>query len=181
MGQQLLGFGQPIGGIMQIAYVVPDIQAAMARWTADLGVGPWFLLDRFTGDDPIYRGEPCLAGVALAMGFSGHMQYELIEPTDDHPSVYKEHIDAKGYGFHHYGLASVDYAIDKARYLAAGYELAFECGVPTGGTVGYLDTNGVLPGYLEVIEVGDVMDEVFTRFWQASIGWDGADPVRPFG
>ena len=176
-----LDFGQPIGGIIQMAYVVPDIEAAMTRWTADLHVGPWFLLDRFTGEDPVYRGEPCLAGVALAMGYAGHMQFELIQPTDEHPSVYKEHIDARGYGFHHYGLASADYAGDVARYLAEGYELAFEAGVPTGGKVGYLDSHGALPGYLEVIEIGAVMDEVFTRYWRASIGWDGSDPVRPFG
>ena len=179
MGQ--LDFGQPIGGIIQMAYVVADIASAMGQWTADLRVGPWFLLDHFTGVDPVYRGQPCQAGVALAMGYAGHLQIELIQPTDDHPSVYKEHIDARGYGFHHYGLASPHYAADVARYVARGYELAFEAGVPTGGKVGYLDTHGALPGYLEVIETGAVMEEVFTRFWAASIGWDGSDPVRSFG
>ncbi len=178
MGQ--LDFGQPIGGIIQMAYVVPDIEAAMARWTADLRVGPWFLLDHFTGDNPVYRGQPCRAGVALAMGYAGHLQIELIQPTDDHPSVYKELIDAKGYGFHHYGLASADYAADVARYVDQGYELAFEAGVPTGGKVAYLDTHGALAGFLEVIEIGELMEEVFTRFWTASIGWDGSDRVRPF-
>jgi hypothetical protein len=133
--------GQPIGGIIQMAYVVQDIGAAMAQWTADLRVGPWFLLDHFTGVDPVYRGQPSRAGVALAMG----------------------------------------YAADIARHLAHGYELAFEAGVPTGGKVAYLDTNGALPGYLEVIEFGAVMEEVFTRFWRASVDWDGSDPVRPFG
>jgi hypothetical protein len=24
------------------------------------------------------------------------------------------------------------------------------------------------------------MDETFTRFWKASLGWDGSDPVRSF-
>jgi hypothetical protein len=173
--------GQPIGGIIQMAYVVQDIGAAMAQWTADLRVGPWFLLDHFTGVDPVYRGQPSRAGVALAMGYAGHLQIELIQPTDEHPSVYKEHIDAKGHGFHHFGITSADYAADIARHLAHGYELAFEAGVPTGGKVTYLDTNGALPGYLEVIEFGAVMEEVFTRFWRASVDWDGSDPVRPFG
>jgi hypothetical protein len=26
-----------------------------------------------------------------------------------------------------------------------------------------------------------VMEEVFTRYYAASLGWDGSDPVRPFG
>jgi hypothetical protein len=175
-----LDFGQPEHGIFQMAYVVGDIQDAMAQWTRDLHVGPWFLLDRFTGDDPIYRGAPSQAAVAIAMGFAGHMQIELLQPLDDHRSVYSETIDRQGYGFHHYGIGSRDFEGDIAHYEAQGYELAFRAGVPTGGSVGYMDTKGALPGFLEVIELGDVMEQVFTGFYAASLGWDGSDPVRPF-
>jgi hypothetical protein len=49
-------FGQPDNGIIQMAYIVPDIHAAMHQWSTDLRVGPWFLLDHFSGVDPIYRG-----------------------------------------------------------------------------------------------------------------------------
>jgi len=173
-------FGQPDDGIIQMAYIVEDIQAAMRRWSEDLHVGPWFLLDHFTGVDPIYRGAPSTADVALAMGFAGHMQIELIQPNDDNPSVYRETRDERGWGFHHYGVATRRFADDIARYEAKGYELAFLAGVPTGGSVGYLDTRGALPGMLELIEIGPMMETVFTRFYQASLGWDGSDPVRPF-
>ena len=173
-------FGQPDDGIIQMAYIVEDIQAAMRQWSEDLRVGPWFLLDHFTGVDPIYRGTPSTADVALAMGFAGHMQIELIQPNDDNPSVYRETRDERGWGFHHYGVATREFANDIARYEAKGYELAFLAGVPTGGSVGYLDTHGALPGMLELIEIGPMMETVFTRFYQASLGWDGTDPVRPF-
>ena len=53
----LVGFGQPDDGIIQMAYVVPDIQAAIEPWVDKLGVGPWFVLDHFTGIDPKYRGR----------------------------------------------------------------------------------------------------------------------------
>jgi hypothetical protein len=53
--------------------------------------------------------------------------------------------------------------------------------VPTGGSVAYMDTNGSLPGFVELIELGDAMEETFTRFYAASLGWDGRDPIRPFG
>lgn len=174
-------FGQPDDGIMQMAYIVPDIQAAMRSWSADMRVGPWFLLDHFSGDDPTYRGAPCHADVSLAMGFAGHMQIELIQPNDEHPSVYKETRDQRGWGFHHFGVGSRDFEGDIARYEAQGYELAFRAGVPTGGSVGYMDTKGQLPGMLELIEIGPMMEAVFTKFYRASLGWDGTDPVRPFG
>jgi len=48
----LVGFGQPDDGVIQMCYVVPDIQAAMKIWIDKLKVGPWFLLDHFSGTDP---------------------------------------------------------------------------------------------------------------------------------
>ena len=39
------GFGQKTGQIMQMAYVVEDIRAAMNWWIMDGKTGPWFLLD----------------------------------------------------------------------------------------------------------------------------------------
>jgi hypothetical protein len=175
------GFGQPRGGVVQMAYVVPDVRAAIAGWVADLGVGPWFLLDSFTGVDAVYRGQPSQADVAIAMAFAGHMQIELIQPLDDHPSVYRETVQQRGWGFHHVGLATDDLAASVAEREAAGATVAFRAGVPTGGTVVYLDGCPGLPGFVELIEGTPGMDEVFTRYWQASVDWDGSDPVRPFG
>ena len=174
-------FGGPRGGIIQMAYVVPDIRAAIAYWVRDMKVGPWFLLDHFTGDAPVYRGGPSRADVAIAMAFAGHMQIELIQPNDDHPSVYREMIDRIGYGFHHVGRASDHVDADIAALGREGYRVAFRAGVPTGGEVAYLDGDADRPGFLELIAATPAMEEVFTRFWRASVGWDGSDPVRPFG
>ena len=52
--------------------------------------------------------------------------------------------------------------------------------VPSGGRVGYMDTTGVLPGYTELIELGGAFEEVFGRFYRASLGWDGKNPIRSF-
>ena len=175
-----LGFGQPVAGVWQMAYVVEDIEASMRRWIEELSVGPWFLLPRFTGERATYRGAPAEGDAALAMSFAGHMQIELIQPNDDKPSVYREAIDRGGYGFHHFGVGTLDYDADLARHLDQGHELAFEAWVPTGGRVGYVDTTAELPGYVELIEVNDATDAAFTRFYAASLAWDGSDPVRPF-
>lgn len=56
----------------------------------------------------------------------------------------------------------------------------FAPGVPTGGSIAYMDSQGRLSGFLELVEVNDIMEPVFTRFYQASLGWDGTDPVRSF-
>jgi hypothetical protein len=172
-------FGGPRGGIIQTAFVVEDIQQAMASWVGDCKVGPWFLLDHWTGDHPVYRGAPSQAGVAIAMAFAGHMQIELIQPNDDHPSVYRETIETRGYGFHHLGRATETIDADIAELEGRSYSLAFRAGVPTGGDVAYLDHPGY-SGFLELITATDGMEQAFTRFWRASVGWDGSDPVRSF-
>ena len=176
----LLSFGQPDKGIMQMAYVVRDLRHAIDEWITRLNVGPWFVLDHFTGLNPVYRGTTSEADISLAMSFAGHMNIELIQPNDNCPSVYRELIDTRGYGFHHWGVATADFAGDLARYESKGMEVAFRLGVPTGGEVAYLDTRGALPGFVELIETGPGMERAFGRFYGAALTWDGADPIRPF-
>ena len=176
----LVTFGQPDNGIIQMAYVVEDIHRAMDMWVKKLNVGPWFLIDSFTGVDPRYRGKPADNEIMLAMSFAGHMNVELIQEKTTKPSVYRETIEKRGYGFHHWGVATKDFDRSVAEYQASGYELAFLAGVPTGGRVAYMDTTRDLPGMVEFIELGAAFDEVFGRFHAATIGWDGKDPVRAF-
>ncbi|MEI9852117.1 MAG: VOC family protein [Sphingomonas sp.] len=174
------GFGQSMGQIIQMAYVVADMEQAIGWWTRDAGAGPFFLLESFTGDDHVYRGQPSRADVRIAMGFAGHMQIELIQPKDDHPSVYRETIRSRGHGFHHVGVAVADVDAEIAAYEARGYALAFRAGVPTGGAVAYMDGGPGQPGFVELIPATPGMDAGFTRFWQAALHWDGKDPIRPF-
>lgn len=176
----LLSFGQPSNGIMQMAYIVEDIRKSIDEWITRLNVGPWFLLDHFTGLHPVYRGRPSTADVAIAMSFAGHMNIELIQPNDTQPSVYKEMIDSRGYGFHHWGVASTDIDVDIVRYERMGLELAFRAGVPTGGDVAYMDTHGTMPGFVELIATNPLMERVFGGFYGAALTWDGTNPVRPF-
>ena len=181
MGREL-GFGQPMGGVAQTAFVVPDLSAAIEHWTRNLGAGPFFVLPHLLGPGQTYRGEPSRADVTLAMGFAGHMQIELIQPLDEHPSVYRESIDLRGHGFHHLGIACEDVDATSADYQARGWHEAYRAAVPTGGEVVYLDNGaGAKDGFVELLPVTPLMEQTFTRFWEASRNWDGSDPVRPFG
>ncbi len=176
-----LGFGQSTGHVVQMAYVVKDIRASMDWWMRDCRVGPWFLLDSFTGPEHRYRGGPSQADVSIAMAFAGHMNIELIQPKDDHPSVYKEIIDRRGYGFHHVGIAVEDIEGECAAYERRNYRVAFRAPVPSGGAVYYLDDGRNEPGFVELIPATPGMDDMFTRYWRAALEWRGENPIRPFG
>jgi hypothetical protein len=177
----LLNFGQPVNGVIQHAFVVDDLDASIAAFSGTVGAGPWFVIDRWMGEKAVYRGQPSEAAIRVAMGFSGHILYELMQPLDDKPSVYKELLDTTGPGFHHFGQGSQDYDAEIARYRAKGYELAFEAHVaPGAGRVGYMDARKDIGAFIEVIENDAAMEANFGRFYAAAVGWDGSDPVRPF-
>ena len=177
-----LGFGQPLDGVAQTAFIVPDLQEAIHRWVRDMRAGPFFVLPNLLSPGQTYRSEESRADVTLAMGFAGHMMIELIQPLDDNPSVYKETRKLRGWGFHHLGIACADVDAASRDYQARGYTEAYRAAVPTGGEVVYLDNGtGAQLGFIELLPVTPGMDETFTRFWAASRDWDGSDPVRPFG
>ncbi len=178
---QQLGFGQPMGGVAQTAFIVPDLVAAIHDWAANMRAGPFFVLPSLLVPGQTYRGAPSTADVTLAMGFAGHMMIELIQPLDENPSVYRETIEKRGYGFHHLGIACADVEADVAAYAQRGWHEAYRAAVPTGGEVVYLDNgHGADTGFIELLPVTPGMNETFTRFWTASRDWDGSDPVRPF-
>ena len=58
-------------------------------------------------------------------------------------------------------------------------------GVPTGGELAYLDTNGALPGFVELIETSPGMERAFGNFYgareEANIGERLPDQLREHG
>lgn len=166
------------GRIIQTAFISADIHASMREMTRMMGVGPWFLRERGVFPRQVYLGQPATTALAIAMGYAGDMQFEIIQQLDDSPSVYREVAERSGYGLHHFGVAAEDYPAAIARYEADGYSLAYEAEVAHGARVGYFDTHGALPAMIEVIEFRPATSAMFDTFRDAARDWDGRDPVR---
>lgn len=160
-------------GIMQIAYIVPDLQAAMEHYAGHLGIGPWFVTESFKPIDPRYRGQPTDPDVTIGMSYSAQMNVELIQQRDDTPSVYKELEQRSGFGFHHWGVGTRDFDRDLQRYLDRGTEVAFSMTLASGIRLAYLDTTPHLPGMIELIEVDDGVVSGFTNMFRMAQEWDG--------
>jgi len=174
----LLNFGQPVGSIIQVAYIVESIERSMAEFTARLKIGPWFVSGPFVPPEGLYRGRPTYMKLTLAVGFAGHMSFELIEQHDDAPSVYREIVERRGYGFHHWGMPTDDLDGDVERYRSLGYEPAFSDRSPRGYRVVYIDTTRDLPGMMELMELTPDLEARYTEMYLASVGWDGSEPIR---
>lgn len=176
-----LDWGQPVGTIVQFAYVVEDIDEAMTRYAEQLHVGPWFVRGPFQPPEGRYRGQPTEPTFSVARAFAGHAMLELIAQHDDGPSVYHEGDGPRRYGFHHWATITKTFDDDVARYAALGYEEAFFDRLPSGSRVVYVDSTRDLPGMIELVEHTDAQERVYTAFYRAAIGWDGRDPVRREG
>jgi catechol 2,3-dioxygenase-like lactoylglutathione lyase family enzyme len=167
----LLEFGARIGGIAQVAYVVADIDDAIAHYTRQLGVGPWFMRGPFTPPEGLLRGRPHSPTITLARGFTGHTMIELITQHDDGPSIYHEHPGPRRYGFHHWAVMSDDFDAQITRYAEAGFEEAFSDRLPSGSRVIYVDSTEALGGMIEVIEYTAAQERTYTEMYQAAVGW----------
>jgi len=163
---------------MQASYVEEDIEREMQRWTRELGIGPFFYLPRFPVQDVLHRGSSAHADIDIALAFSGSMCFELIHQNDRAPSVFREVIEARGYGFHHWPVSTREFDTELPRWERTGAVVAASGRVVVGARTAYIDTMASLGGMLEIIEITPAVEEFFGMIRAASTSWDGRDPVR---
>lgn len=164
--------------LMQTAFVVPDIHAAIAEYGALMNAGPWFLRERGIFANQVLRGRPVDTELSIAMAYSGDMLVELIQQHDAGESVYHRADAPRGYGLHHFGIGSDDYARDCTARADQGQRMVYQAEVAHGARVGYFE----VPGHafmIEVIELKPQSRAMFAGFRAAHADWDGTPDIRP--
>lgn len=172
------------GEIRQVAYVVPDIEAAMDYWARVLGVGPWFYNPRVPIRNYRYRGERYEPHNSVALANAGALQVELLQTRNDVPSMYRDFQRAGLTGAQHLAYWTVDFDADLKRAEAAGFRVCMSGEVGENGRFVYFEVDSH-PGWhagstIELSEVAGPKGRMFQRIREAAQGWDGAQPVRPF-
>jgi Glyoxalase/Bleomycin resistance protein/Dioxygenase superfamily len=171
----------PEGSYTQTAFVVRNVEAAAARWSALAGAGPWYVLETET-TNTIYRGRPSDDAYRLGMAFAGGSLIELIQPLDREPSILNEVLALRGEGFHHVcpnvsGLSGPSFD-ERCRELEGrGLHVAMTTDVVGLGRAAFYDALDSIGGFIEVFELGDAYPMV-PLMAQAHLAWDGSDPVR---
>ena len=172
------------GQIRQAGYVVRDIEASMAFWSETLGVGPWFYNERVPIRNYRYHGQPHEVHNSVALANSGPLQMELIQTRNDAPSMYRDFLRAGNLGLQHVAYWTEQFDDDLTRLDAQGFEVAMSGEVGERGRFVYFEPAahaGVHPGtVIELSEVAGPKGKLFRMIREASEGWDGRDPVRPF-
>lgn len=177
---KLCGMSRLFGPIRQNGYVVRDIRAAMDHWIHVVGVGPWFFVERVKTDWFRHRGADSPMTMSVALANSGDLQIELIQQTNDAPSLYREFLDAGHEGLQHLAYWTHDYQGLYDRALAKGYVVGHE-GQMGGeqGRFAYFDTTAPHPGaMIEISDISGNKGRFFEHIRKAAQDWDGADPIR---
>lgn len=168
------------GQIRQLGYVVPDIEAAMDYWSKTLGVGPWYYNPRVPIVNYKYDGQSYEPHNSVALANSGFVQVELIQTRNDVPSMYRDFLQAGRTGLQHVAYWTENYDADLERLLAQGFKPKMSGEVGERGRFIYFDTEYHPGTVIELSEVAGAKGRMFDMIREASEGWDGSDPVRPF-
>lgn len=167
--------------VRQVGYVVRDIEAAMKFWSEKLGVGPWFYKEDVGTTEFRYYGKPSpLPKLAIALANSGDLQLELIQPLDDVPSLYRDTLERNGEIAQHLAYWTVD-KFDEwcAKLIDDGFVEGHAGRMGAGrGRFAYFVHKDEPSVMIELSEATGGKAEYFEKVRQASLGWDGRDPVR---
>lgn len=169
-----------LGPIRQLGFVVPDIEAAMAHWSGVMGVGPFFYNPRVPIEDYLYEGESHQPHNSVALANAGYIQVELIQCRNDVPSCYRDFTRAGHQGLQHTAWWTEEYDRDLALMEAEGFRVKMSGKVGENGRFAYFDRETHPGTCIELSEVKGPKGRMFRMIREASEGWDGRDPVRPF-
>ncbi len=122
-----------------LGLVTPDLDETLRAYTDQFGIGPWSIVE---------AGDGAQGTVRQASTMLGDVLWEIVEPAPG-PSLYRDHLDRRGPGVHHVGVAAGpgDYAARRAELAARGFAILGE----DAGAV-YFATDEVFGARLKLID-----------------------------
>jgi methylmalonyl-CoA/ethylmalonyl-CoA epimerase len=142
--------------VMQIAFVVNELEESMRRWSDALDVGPWraYTLGPPRLQGMVVRGEPASFSFRHALTWSGKLQLELIQPLTG-PGIFAEHLAAHGEGMHHVGIVVGDHGASTELLLERGFtplQSAHGFGLDGSGRFAYFEPPAGIGTIVELID-----------------------------
>ncbi|MDE2465254.1 MAG: VOC family protein [Alphaproteobacteria bacterium] len=171
---------QPEGSVIELCYVVADMDTAILHWTTKMKAGPFFVGDMHFETGHRYRGQPSVLSIRVGFGFSGGVLIELVQPLVSDRSVFSEVLSQRGPGYHHVMLRE-DFDAAHKRLTAQGLKPALECTTPLNERCVLFDTRDVDGGYIEIMDLHISFGKLTEAIARAHQNWDGSEPVRELG
>lgn len=164
----------PKGQLIQLCFVVADLDQAMAQCSGLFGAGPWFVAPEQPADAgaTVYRGVPTPLGARVALGYAGEMMYELVCPRIGSRSIFREWADTRGYALHHFGFAVSDFDATLRAIEASGLKPLTTSTTPRGARIVMVETNASVGALAEYIEITPASRAFYAFMQSKAAGWD---------
>jgi len=167
--------------IQQVAYYVDDVWEAARRHSEQFGSGPFFVFEHIPVSGGLYRGRPAELDHTSAFGQWGEVMIEFVQQHDGGPSIFRDVYPEPGTGgLHHVAVTADDFEAEVAAFNAAGFETAFYSELGPGQGVAFIDTVKAYGHMVEVYGSIPMVQQMYAMVKEASVGFDGTDPVRRF-
>jgi len=163
-----------LGHPVQIAYAVRDVVAAAGRFAAATGAGPFFVNRHIALASARVFGEPASFDHSSAYGQWGDVMVELVE---EHTPPLVE----PGSGVHHLAFFVDDTATAVARCVDGGWPEVLWAETAAGFPFAFCDARRDLGHFVELYSPTDRLRGFYAMVRDASLGWDGTEPVRMLG
>jgi hypothetical protein len=167
------------GRVVQLCYLVPDIEGAVSRWTRQVPAGPFFHV-RFDLDGQRFGDRPAAGTLDVAVGYRRDMNIELAAYSGQGPAIYDPATTGVGYGLHHVQIACDDIDAALARHATNGEAVLSDHVVPGFGRAVMVDTRSLLGHFVEYGAWTPAVHDALAVMQAAHADWDGTDPLRPY-
>lgn len=160
------------GPIMQMGFVVEDLDTAINFWTKKMNVGPFIKLEGIELYDQYYNHESINLDFSGALSYTGTMQIELIKQHCNTPSIYNEYVNNKKDTLHHLCALTNDIENDIKILESEGYKNLQGGRTQDNGKFAYLDTTEKGKPIFELTQLSEGGIQFFKTIEKASFNWD---------
>ncbi|MHC9043234.1 VOC family protein [Microbacterium saperdae] len=140
----------------QTAYVTPDLDKALATFTAAAETRN--VIEYEGSSDVLTASGPATTVNKLGLAWVNDLQYEFIQPISDPEGVFSEALATGKTTFHHLAYRVADWDIFREKVAAHPYPIVIERNTGDLKFL-YLDARTVLGHYLEYVWMTDEMWE----------------------
>jgi methylmalonyl-CoA/ethylmalonyl-CoA epimerase len=140
---------------MQISIVVRDLEATLATYVDEYGIGPWeiYEFNPETVSEMSRDDAPSAFRFRIAVTMVGSVQWELVQPLED-KGVFAEFLAEKGEGVHHVAVGGRSYPETLGAMRAKGRRM-LQGGHYNGVTFAYMSTGDDLGVITEIFDWPD--------------------------
>lgn len=171
--------GPSLGPPHHTAYVVDNIASTVERLVAQLGAGPFLLIEDVPLVEVRSQGSPAELAHNSAFGAHGGHPIELMEIKHAAPELVRARFDGPRPRVHHFGYSLDVASAETVRAALDGSGAPAYLSSRLDGPRTSLHDGSESVGHdIEIIEDGAAFREFFAMVVNASEGWDGSEPLR---